>query len=157
MNPSFKPNPTTARTTSPALLDDDDERAHDLTIVVGDKTYGIPVAQVRGVIRLGAIVRVPGAPRSVLGIVNVRGAVVTVLDLARILARERAVALGSIVLIEHGSRLVGLAVQTVREVRAAHGAGETASGEPTEGEVAEPLDAAALCARYLLSSEEMGQ
>ena len=97
------------------------------------------------------------APRSVVGIVNVRGAVVTVLDLSRLLTRERAVTVGSIVLVEHGSRLVGLAVQTVRDVRAAHGAGEIASSEPTEGEVVEPLDAAALCARYLLSSEEMGQ
>ena len=83
--------------------------------------------------------------------------VVTVLDLSRLLTRERAVTVGSIVLVEHGSRLVGLAVQTVRDVRAAHGADETASGGPTEDEVVVPLDAAALCARYLLSSEEMGQ
>ena len=139
------------------MLDEDDERPQALTVVVGGKTYGIPVAQVREVIRLGVITRVPGAPRSVVGIVNVRGAVVTVLDLSRLLTRERAVTVGSIVLVEHGSRLVGLAVQTVRDVRAAHGAGEIASSEPTEGEVVEPLDAAALCARYLLSSEEMGQ
>ena len=138
-------------------MDEDDERPQELTVVVGGKTYGIPVAQVREVIRPSVITRVPGAPRSVVGIVNVRGAVVTVLDLSRLLTRERAVTVGSIVLVEHGSRLVGLAVQTVRDVRAAHGAGEIASSEPTEGEVVEPLDAAALCARYLLSSEEMGQ
>jgi len=139
------------------LLDEDDEREHDLIVVVGGTTYGIPVAQVREVIRPGAITRVPGSPPSMVGIVNVRGAVVTVLDLSVLLTGERAVTTGSIVLLEHGSRLVGLAVQTVRDVRAGHSVDETASGGPTEGEVVIPLDAAALCARHLLSSEETGQ
>ena len=132
-------------------------RLRVLVVRVGQHEYGIPVSQVREVFRAERVTRVPGTSALVRGIVNVRGAVVTVLDLSRLLTRERAVTVGSIVLVEHGSRLVGLAVQTVRDVRAAHGAGETAPGEPTEGEVVEPLDAAALCARYLLSSEEMGQ
>ena len=156
-NPRSNPNPTTARTINLSLRDEDDERAHDLIVVVGGTTYGIPVAQVREVIRPAAITRVPGSPTSVLGIVNVRGAVVTVLDLSVLLTQDRAVTTGSIVLLEHGSRLVGLAVQTVRDVRAGHSVDEIASGGPTEDEVVVPLDAAALCARYLLSSEEMGQ
>ncbi len=139
------------------MLDDDDERAHDLIVVAGGTVYGIPVAQVREVIRPGGVVRVPGAPPSVVGIVNVRGVVVTVLDLSALLTPDRAVTTGSIVLLAHGSRLVGLAVQTVRDVRAEHGVGMTASDGPAGDEVVVPLDAAALCARYLLSSEEMGQ
>jgi purine-binding chemotaxis protein CheW len=142
----------------PLIPDDEDEqRPHDLIVTLGTHRYGIPVEQVREVIRPGTMTRVPGAPVMVRGIVNVRGAVVTVLDLQSLLTGERAVTVGSIVLLEHGTRLVGLAVHTVRDVRAAGGAEGLATEGPTDGEVVVPLDAAALCARHLLSSEETGQ
>lgn len=70
---------------------------------------------------------IPGAPAVVLGLINVRGVVVTVLDLAAILASDpeaavagtgiRAVGRQSIVLLEHGGRAVGVAVDAVQDVR----------------------------------------
>lgn len=148
-------SPTTDRRVA-AAFDDDEERPHDLVVTVGAQAFGIPVEQVREVRRPGVIVRVPGAPQSVVGIVNVRGAVVTVLDLSVLLTGVRAVTAGSIVLIEHGTRLVGLAVQTVRDVRATVNAGDSPQCASPAAEEIVPLDAAALCARHLLSSEEMG-
>ncbi len=137
-------------------MDDDDQRPHDLIVAVAGQCYAIPIGQVREVIRPVGVTRVPGAARSVHGIVNVRGAVVTLLDLAALLTGVRAVTVGSIVLIEHGSRLVGLAVQAVRDVRATDDAADAAASRADMEDVV-PLDAAALCARHLLSSEEMGQ
>lgn len=43
--------------------------------------YAFPVSQVREVVRVPEIVPVPGAPSFVLGIINLRGQIVTVIDL----------------------------------------------------------------------------
>ncbi len=162
MTATSQPAPT-GTTTPPGdpaagrpVPEDDDLCPQDLIVVVDGRLYAIPVGQVREVIRPVGITRVPGAPRSVLGIVNVRGAVVTLLDLAALLTGVRAVTAGSIVLIEHGPRLVGLAVQTVRDVRATGAAADAADVRANREDVV-PLDAVALCARHLLSSEEVGQ
>lgn len=115
--------------------------------------YALSVQQAREVVRAPLVTRVPGAPSVLLGIVNVRGTVVTVLDLAAIVHGGRAVTGASVVLVEDGARLVGFAVDAVHDVRpmeadAAHGAAE--GGIVT-------LNATALCAQYLISAEEMGR
>ena len=51
-----------------------------VTFRLGDETYGINVMQVQEVLRMTEIAPVPGAPSYVLGIVNLRGNVVTVID-----------------------------------------------------------------------------
>jgi len=139
-----------------ATLDEqEDLRARVLVVRVGDAEYGIPVEQVREVARADRVTRVPGAPPLVRGIVNVRGVVVTVLELSVLLDAPRAVTSSSIVLLEHGSRLIGLAVDAVRDVRAQEAFPEQhATGADGAGVV--PLDAVALCAPHLLSTEEMG-
>jgi purine-binding chemotaxis protein CheW len=124
-----------------------------LAVDVGGTAYAIPVEQACEVVRAPRVTRVPGAPPETLGIVNVRGAVVTVLDLSAILHSSRAVTGASVVLIEHGARLVGFAVDAVRDVRAL---AVDADGVVTSAGLV-PLDAAALCARFLLSAEEMGR
>jgi len=125
-------------------------------VCVGRSEYGIPVGQVREVFRGEQVTRVPGASALVRGIVNVRGAVVTVLELSELLGRPRAVTSTSVVLLEHGSRLIGLAVDAVRDVRA-HDATTAEFAEVAGRAVVAPLDAVALCAPHLLSTEEMGR
>jgi purine-binding chemotaxis protein CheW len=117
-------------------------------VEAGGAAWAIPVHQVREVLRTPPLVSVPGAPAVVRGIAAVRGGVVTVLDLAVLLGRSRAQTPGSIVLVRHGDRLVGLAVDAVRSVRPVDLAAAGQGGAPA------PLDAAALCAAHLLSSEE---
>jgi purine-binding chemotaxis protein CheW len=125
-----------------------------LVVRVGDREYGIPVGQVREVVRANHLSRVPGASPMVRGVINVRGTVVTVLELSVLLRARRAVTVPSIVLLEHGTRVIGIAVDAVRDVRldASVGSGDTA---PSEHAHVTPLDAVALCAPHLLSSEEM--
>lgn len=53
-----------------------------LTFYIGDEEYGVPILRVREIIAYGVLTRVPGAPPSVRGVINLRGAVVPVIDLA---------------------------------------------------------------------------
>ena len=51
-----------------------------VTFRLDNETYGINVMQVQEVLRYTEIAPVPGAPAYVLGIINLRGNVVTVID-----------------------------------------------------------------------------
>ena len=138
----------------------DDPQAGVLAVTAAGVRYGIPVRQVREVVRPDRMTPVPGAPSLVWGIVNVRGAVVTVLDLAVLLGAPRGAAWGSVVLLEQGNRCIGLAVDTVLDVRG----GDAPDGVTPDGAQPEtatrdlvlvPLDAVVLCARHLHITEEM--
>jgi purine-binding chemotaxis protein CheW len=139
-------------TTTATDDDGDDQRPRVLVVTVERESFGIPVGQVREVVRATGVHRVPGSPVVLLGIVNVRGAIVTVLDLQAMLSGERAVTAGSVVLLEYGSRLIGLAVHSVRDVRALDPSGDAAE-ETGDGPLV-TLDAVALCARHLHSADE---
>ena len=125
-----------------------------LVVAVDRDAFGIPVEQVREVIRSAALRRVPGSPPVLRGIVNVRGAIVTVLDLQALLSGERAVTAGSIVLLEYGSRLIGLAVHAVHDVRVLDASLELQHEPVSALDHIVPLDAVALCARHLHSADE---
>ena len=125
-----------------------------LVVAVDRDAFGIPVEQVREVIRSAALRRVPGSPPVLRGIVNVRGAIVTVLDLQALLSGERAVTAGSVVLLEYGSRLIGLAVHAVHDVRVLDASLELQHEPVSALDRIVPLDAVALCARHLHSADE---
>lgn len=207
---NLQPQLTTDRH-APVLLDEEDERERVLLVVVGDGagdgaggsagdrhsngmlTYAMNVASVREVIGARSVTRVPGTPKVMAGLVNVRGMVVTVLDLATCLGLSkgtrtgaltesvtpptdasartetapRAQTRGSIVLLEHSGRLVGLAVDSVRDVRPLDdvGLGDAENAFSDEavfveglasagGELVTLLDVAALLARHMISSGE---
>lgn len=127
---------------------DEDQRPQWLVVTSGGVPLAIPVEQVREVVRPVGMRPVPGAPVIQIGIVNVRGAIVTVLDLHALRTGERAVTPGSIVLVQHGARLIGLAVDSVQDVRMA------TPEQPDALANVSILDAAALCARHLHSDGE---
>jgi len=102
------------------------------------------------------VTQVPGSPPMVRGIINVRGAVVTVLELSVLLDTQRAVTSTSVVLLEHGARLIGLAVDAVRDVRV-HDDSQANAGDEAMHSTVATLDAVALCAPHLLSGEEMAR
>ena len=52
-----------------------------LTFKLGDEMFSLDVAQVREVLDLSPITKVPGAPDFMRGVINVRGSVVPVVDL----------------------------------------------------------------------------
>ena len=84
----------------------------------GERTFGCPIEAVREIVPQRRATRLPGAPAAVQGLVNLRGTIVTVVDLSRALGGERPSAPdGSIILVEHGARLAGLAVDEVLDVQ----------------------------------------
>lgn len=86
---------------------------------VAGRVVGVELGTVREIIPARRPTRLPGAGAYVSGLVNVRGTIVTVIDLGARLGRADtpAVGTGSIVLIEHGAKLVGVAVDEVQDVR----------------------------------------
>lgn len=89
-----------------------------VTFRLGDEKYGINVMQVQEVLRVAEIAPVPGAPSYVLGIINLRGNVVTVID-----TRNRFGLMSKepddnsrIVIIETESHIIGILVDSVAEV-----------------------------------------
>jgi purine-binding chemotaxis protein CheW len=67
------------------LLSDRSQIVQVLTWSVDGKLFGMDVHDCREIVRGKKITNVPHAPETILGIVNLRGEVVTVLDLSRLL------------------------------------------------------------------------
>tara|TARA_R110001583_G_scaffold26571_3_gene95745 strand:+ start:15720 stop:16208 length:489 start_codon:yes stop_codon:yes gene_type:complete len=96
----------------------DDEVFQRVTFQLESETYGINVMQVQEILRYSEIAAVPGAPDYVLGIINLRGNVVTVIDTrsrfglmpADITDNSR------IVIIEAEKQVIGILVDSVAEV-----------------------------------------
>ena len=89
-----------------------------VTFHLADETYGINVMQVQEVLRVSEIAPVPGAPHYVLGIINLRGNVVTVIDTRIRLGLTTSEVTDStrIVIIEGAKHVVGILVDCVSEV-----------------------------------------
>jgi purine-binding chemotaxis protein CheW len=89
-----------------------------VTFILMDETYGINVMQVQEVLRVTEIAPVPGAPAYVLGIINLRGNVVTVIDTRTRFGLPSAEMGDSsrIIVIESEKQVVGILVDAVAEV-----------------------------------------
>ena len=95
-----------------------DEVLQWVTFQREEETYGINVMQVREVLRYTEIAPVPGAPDYVLGIINLRGNVVTVIDTrSRFGLMEGEVTDNTrIIVIESERQVIGILVDSVAEV-----------------------------------------
>ena len=90
-----------------------------LLFSVGERLFGCPVDVVREIVPSRRTTRLPGAPEYVRGLMNLRGSILTIIDLGlRLGESEPARADGSTVLVEHRQRLMGFAVDEVMDVQA---------------------------------------
>jgi purine-binding chemotaxis protein CheW len=89
-----------------------------VTFILMDEVYGINVMQVQEVLRVTEIAPVPGAPGYVLGIINLRGNVVTVIDTRTRfgLPATEVDDASRIIVIESEKQVVGILVDAVAEV-----------------------------------------
>ena len=86
---------------------------------LGGEAYGIPINCVREIIRKPEITRIPQAQPGVIGIKDLRGTVIPMLDLAFLLGMEPgAEKAGKVVIVEDESMTVGLLVEEVNDVQA---------------------------------------
>jgi purine-binding chemotaxis protein CheW len=89
-----------------------------VTVLIAEQLFGLPIERVHDVFMVDRLTRVPLAPPEVAGILNLRGRVVTTIDMRRRLdlpAREEKrfnMAVG----IEHRGESYGLLIDSVGEV-----------------------------------------
>ncbi|MBL3590588.1 MAG: chemotaxis protein CheW [gamma proteobacterium endosymbiont of Lamellibrachia anaximandri] len=101
-----------------AEVDANDSVLQLVTFRLKDESYGVNVMKVQEVLRVTEIAPVPGAPPFVLGIINLRGNVVTVIDTRSRFGLPSAELDDSsrIVIIESEKQVVGILVDAVAEV-----------------------------------------
>lgn len=104
--------------TTESVTDANEESREFVTIYVGNQLCGIPVLKVRDVLGPQKITRVPLAPPEVAGLLNLRGRIVTAIDLRRRLGLEPRPAedKGMSVVVEQRGELYSLMVDSVGEV-----------------------------------------
>ncbi len=100
------------------------ERAKDyLTIKIAEQRFGIPVLQVQDVLREQAVTKIPMAPPEVAGSLNLRGRIVTAIDVRKRLGLppiENGKPCMSVV-VEHKNELYSLIIDTVGDVQSLDG------------------------------------
>src|SRR5712691_9403147 len=97
------------------------EASDIVSVVIGDQLFGIPVLQVRDVLASQRITRIPLAPAEVAGSLNLRGRIVTAIDVRIRLSLprrsdEQAGKPRMSVVVDHGGELYSLMVDSVGEV-----------------------------------------
>ena len=97
---------------------DNDEILQWVTFKLENETYGINVMQVQEVLRYTEIAPVPGSPPYVLGIINLRGSVVTVIDTRSRFELQSTENTENtrIIVIESEKQVIGILVDSVAEV-----------------------------------------
>jgi len=89
-----------------------------LAFELDNECYALPLSSVGEIMRVPVVTQVPRAPDDVCGIISVRGAVTTLIDLRRKLRRPQTpiTARTRILLVDHGGETIGLLVDTVAQV-----------------------------------------
>lgn len=84
---------------------------------LGNEEYAVSIAQVKEIIRYGGATKLPNTPEHMEGIINLRGKVIPVVDLAKRFGLARGETDGAqAVIVEAAGREVGVVVDGVTEV-----------------------------------------
>jgi len=89
-----------------------------VTAVIGGQLFGLPILRVQDVFHPERLTRVPLAPPEIAGVLNLRGRIVTLIDMRRCLGLDRCeddapvMAIG----VESGGESYGLLIDSVGEV-----------------------------------------
>ncbi len=91
--------------------------AEYVTVTIGKQLFGLPIGRVQDVFVLSQMTRVPLAPDDIAGVINLRGRIVTAIDLRRRLgvageAKRAQMAVG----IESNGESYGLVIDAIGEV-----------------------------------------
>ncbi|MBQ9452523.1 MAG: chemotaxis protein CheW [Desulfovibrio sp.] len=96
----------------------EDELLQLVTFSIGEEEFGVNILKVQEIIRTMEITKVPRAPEFVVGVINLRGKVIPIIDLRRRfgLAFKAPDKNTRIIVIEINSIIVGFVVDAVSEV-----------------------------------------
>lgn len=109
--------PNGAGSAGPGLAQEEAEMKF-VTFFLEKEEYALPIHQVQEINRVGDITRVPNSPEHVIGVINLRGKIVPVVELKRRLklGETKIDKSSRVVVVEHGPKLLGLLVDRVAQV-----------------------------------------
>ncbi|MGB9710035.1 MAG: protein phosphatase CheZ [Thermodesulfovibrio sp.] len=84
--------------------------------ILGKNEYTIPILQVQEIIKLPQITKMPGVPFYVEGVTNLRGRVIPIVNLKRILGIEEETVAGKVVVVSSGRAVFGALVDNITGV-----------------------------------------
>jgi purine-binding chemotaxis protein CheW len=89
-----------------------------VTAMIGDELVGLPILRVQDVFMPEGVTRVPLAPRDIAGVLNLRGRIVTLIDMRRRLGFETSTDIGSgmAIGVESRGESYGLLIDSIGEV-----------------------------------------
>ena len=99
-------------------IDEDTQKDKYLSFYIGKECYGIGIRYVKEIIVMQEITKVPDMPKSIIGVINLRGNVISIIDFRKFFNLEyrdyddRT----SIIVVDVGGNPIGLVVDTVNEV-----------------------------------------
>jgi purine-binding chemotaxis protein CheW len=91
---------------------------HIVGFQVGREIYGVPITSLHEIVRVPEITAVPDAPDYLEGVINLRGKIVSVMDLRKRFGDKHATLKkqNRILVVEHSGKLAGLIVDSASEV-----------------------------------------
>ncbi|MDO8736892.1 MAG: chemotaxis protein CheW [Thermoleophilia bacterium] len=100
------------------INDKPDDAVPFVVLSIAGETFAVDISRVREIIRVPHVTWVPGAPEYVRGVINLRGSVVAVLDLAEMLgmAQVEQDSQTRIIVVESTGVVVGMMVDSVSQV-----------------------------------------
>jgi purine-binding chemotaxis protein CheW len=88
-----------------------------LAFEVGGSVFACDMESFREIVPTQRTTRLPGAPDTVCGLINLRGTIVTVIDGGVVLGKPPCARTGGLVLLaDYQDRLIGVAVDDVRDI-----------------------------------------
>ncbi|TFH28273.1 MAG: chemotaxis protein CheW [Myxococcales bacterium] len=109
---------TAQRATLSPDMDSETGAVAVLSVLAGGESYGFPLSAVREILVPPPLTGVPRAPKHFLGVIVVRGQIISVIDLPKMLHLEPTERdeWGCILLVDNGDELIGVAVDRVIQV-----------------------------------------
>src|SRR5438105_4284226 len=91
---------------------------HIVGFQVGRETYGVPIASLHEIVRVTEVTTVPDSPEYIEGVINLRGKIVSVIDLRKRFGTKQISnnRKNRILVVESNERLTGLIVDSASDV-----------------------------------------
>lgn len=87
-----------------------------IIFTIGDKYYGLNTEEVEEIIDETQSKKVPNSPDWVEGLINLRGSVVTTINLSKLLRQKEDLCYNNIIIINDNEEKIGLLIKDVVEV-----------------------------------------
>jgi len=109
---------STQPTTEEAHADDGAPTQQYITFKIGDREFGVDIMAVREIRGWTPATKIPNSPKAVLGVVNLRGAIIPILDLRACFGEDltQATQAHVVIIVVIGSRVAGILVDAVSDI-----------------------------------------